>query len=102
MFGEFTDLFTIIGFASILTVVVLLISTLAYELTHKIEDWMYSYRIKHRFDKPPTAKCYCRDCQYHDPETRRCYKLHENTNQLTGDASFCWEAEPRKRKDEVK
>lgn len=38
MFGYFTDLFTIIGFASILTVVVLFVAGLAYELKNKIED----------------------------------------------------------------
>lgn len=94
--------FATIGVICMIGMVLALLAIALDNLNNLIRDWRYNYRIKHRFDKPPTAKCYCRDCRYHDPETRRCYKFHENTNRLTGDASFCWEAEPRERKDEVK
>lgn len=54
--------------------------------------WKYKY--KHRFDKPPTAECYCKDCKKHSNETNRCYKFER---QYTADNWFCWDAEPRER-----
>ena len=54
------------------------------------------YRYKHRFDKPPTAKCYCIDCRHHDNENGRCYRFGETTKEYrcTADNWFCWEADP--------
>lgn len=52
------------------------------------------YRHKHRFDKPPTAKCYCMDCKKHGPDTGRCYKFDR---WYTADNWFCWDAEPREK-----
>lgn len=54
------------------------------------------YRYKHRFDKPPIAKCYCIDCRYHDNETSQCYRFGETTKEYrcTADNWFCWEAYP--------
>ena len=59
------------------------------------------YRYKHRFDKPPTAKCYCIDCRHHDNETGRCYRFGETTKEYrcTADNWFCWEADPRKKEE---
>ena len=54
------------------------------------------YQYKHRFDKPPTAKCYCVDCWYHDNETGRCCGFHDDTYRSTADNWFCYHAEPRK------
>lgn len=50
------------------------------------------YKQKHRFDKAPTAKCYCVDCCYHDNETGRCCKF----DLYTEDDWFCCDGEPRK------
>lgn len=50
------------------------------------------YAIKHRFDKPPKAKCYCVDCKY--------YTTHGNCTEFRSmsvpDNGFCWQAEPVK------
>lgn len=54
--------------------------------------WVYIY--KHRFDKPPLAKCYCRDCEawHKSGECEgKCWRL----NWTTADNWFCWNAEPR-------
>ena len=56
-----------------------------------IDKAKYKYRYKHRFDKPPTAKCYCIDCKYHDNETDRCSSFGE----FIADDRFCWKADPR-------
>lgn len=65
-----------------------------------IKEWIHKlkwrYKCKHRFDKPPTAKCYCRDCKHHGSETNQCYRFGETTKEYrcTADNWFCWEAEP--------
>lgn len=51
------------------------------------------YIIKHRFSKPPTAKCYCIDCKQHDMQTDLC---HRDGRRYTADTEFCSDAEPRK------
>lgn len=51
------------------------------------------YEYKHRFDKPPVAKCYCIDCEYWDKETHYCAALH---GFRTADDWFCWRASPYK------
>ena len=75
----------------------LLIATIIFEfIRDKIQDLKRDYRIKHRFDKPPTAKCYCVDCTYYNSESGRCYRFHEKDRRLVADCWFCYEAEPRK------
>lgn len=62
-----------------------------------IENLKLKYRQKHRFDKAPTAKCYCIDCVYHNNETGLCCKF-ETWN--TADNWFFWNADPRKTEEE--
>lgn len=31
-----------------------------------VSSVIYRYKYKHRFDKKPTAKCYCIDCRYYE------------------------------------
>lgn len=62
----------------------------------KISVRAYAYNVKHRFDKPPLAKCYCRDCEYWakpDNDTAHCSII----NRYTGDNCFCYYATPRKK-----
>lgn len=75
------------GAAAILALISLMITV---KLKHK---------QKHRFDKPPTAKCYCIDCVHHNNETGRCWRLK---NWHTDDDWFCWDAEPRKTEEKKK
>ena len=63
----------------------------------QIERLRYRYIYRHRFDKPPLAKCYCLDCQgWHQnkdaPDEGKCW---EHAGWVTADCWFCWEAEPR-------
>ena len=70
---------------------VLVFAALLLYLGEFIDKAKYKYRYKHRFDKPPTAKCYCIDCKYHDNETSRCSGFGE----FIADDRFCWKADPR-------
>ena len=52
------------------------------------------YKIKHRFDKPPLAKCYCIDCRFYDDERKHCYGFHDGSGRKVADDFFCCEADP--------
>ena len=58
--------------------------------------WVHKYR--HRFDKPPTAACYCVDCKFHgDPiDPTRCTN-HQDIIFRTADEWYCQAAEPKER-----
>ena len=89
--------FAWIGFVCALATIYLLGLALYGALRTWIEQMITKYRIKHRFDKPPTAKCYCVDCTRHDNETGRCYRFeYASGYQCTADDWFCWDATPRK------
>ena len=85
------------GVIASFVLVLLVIMNVIYRLKTLIEKLTLKYKQKHRFDKPPTAKCYCIDCVYHDNETGRCWRLK---NWHTADNWFCWDAEPRKTEEE--
>ena len=61
-----------------------------------IDDMKRSWRIKHRFDKPPTAKCYCIDCELHGGQYPNSCRLPGNSR-CTPPSGFCYEAKPRKK-----
>lgn len=89
------------AFVGAVTMTIIILSIIAVAIQSvkdKIEDLKYEYRYKHRFDKPPTAKCYCVDCKYYNIETHQCYGFHEDSNRLVADNMFCYRAEPRERK----
>lgn len=96
MTNTFQDFLILIGVVTLLAVlgfsVVIAVEAIK-EAIYKFKRW---WRYKHRFDKPPTAKCYCIDCKWHNDESHRCYKFHEHTNRRTADNWFCSDAEPRK------
>lgn len=84
LLGAIAAIFIIIG---VLIILVNGIKTL-------IRYLVVRYRYKHRFDKSPTALCYCIDCIYHNSDTGECYRL--KPHQYTADNWFCWNAEPKK------
>jgi hypothetical protein len=81
-----------IGAAAILALISLMITILISDVREFINSVKLKYKQKHRFDKAPTAKCYCVDCCYHDNETGRCCKF----DLYTEDDWFCCDGEPRK------
>ena len=89
------DFFAAIGGVTSFMFIVGLIVFVANALGGWVSNLKYRHRIKHRFDKPPTAKCYCRDCTHHDQKNGRCYRFTEY--RCTADNWFCWEAFPRNK-----
>ena len=63
---------TTISVGFVIIVLVDCVKELSQKLTLK-------HKQKHRFDKPPTAKCYCIDCSSYDRETGKCYIFNCNT-----------------------
>ena len=59
---------------------------------------IYIYKYKHRFNKRPLAKCYCKDCENwhpHSPQATEGKCWGHPYVATTADNWFCWDAEPR-------
>ena len=83
---------------------IILIGMLLWEMvSEKIRELKWQHKYKHRFDKPPTAKCYCKDCKYLrrvDTHYNRCGRGHIEKWAIA-ENDFCWQAEPLKRDPEL-
>ena len=82
----------VVGFFTFLGVVflALLIASIAATVEETIRMNLKEYKYKHRFNKSPTAECYCVDCWYRDNENSKCrrYELY------VADDWFCKDAMP--------
>lgn len=93
----FFTLFGIVALAMIsIAIIMFIIMKAYYFIVEKIEELKYDYKAKHRFDKPPLAKCYCKDCKYHG-NNDKCYSF---TNKYTADNWFCSQAERKRVENE--
>lgn len=68
-------------------------------VTNIVDALLCNYRIKHRFDKKPVAKCYCKDCKYRHENNGSC--LRSNINHCA-DNFFCNDAEPKPKEKILK
>jgi hypothetical protein len=87
------NIFTIIGVATTLICIICIGLLLVRLLIDGVDSFKRHYYIKHRFDKPPTAECYCIDCRFHGGDGQ-CSGLQ---GWRTADEWFCWKAEPKKK-----
>lgn len=81
-----------IGAISIIVMAAFVSTVIIFAIKEAVERYVYQYKYKHRFNKPPTAKCYCRDCIRWNPETGECGD-HCNSRRMGADW-FCCFAEP--------
>ena len=88
---------TLIGYLTIIFIIIGVLILLVELVKFGLENLKRIYKYKHRFDKKPTAKCYCIDCKYHDNFIGSCFGFDRHHN--TADNWFCWKASPRK--DEI-
>ena len=84
----------LIGFISVCGVILLFLIYLFVEARKLINELIYRYKYKHRFDKPPIAKCYCRDCKFWDNKNGECHSHHTAPGYHMADCWFCYFAEP--------
>ena len=85
------EFLALIGFVTLWAIGFGIVMFVYYTIQDGVHEWKRRYRYKHRFDKPPTAECYCIDCKRHNNESGICHKF----NWTTADNWFCWDAEPR-------
>ena len=90
------DVFALMGVLCLIGVIIIAGIMIFEAIIDGIRKFKRWWQYKHRFDKPPTAKCYCIDCEYHNNEIGRCYRFHADHYRCTADNAFCYEAEPRK------
>ena len=86
------SIFAVVGLVTIVGITAgfgVILCTCVVDLIERTKN---KYIIKHRFDKSPTAKCYCRDCWLWDAESGAC-RDHCNSR-LMNPAWFCCFAEP--------
>ena len=93
-------IFTCIGLATVTVFGVLICWLVVDFISNEIDEAIWVYKYKHRFDKPPTAACYCVDCKFHgdDIDSTRCTNRKDVILQ-TADEWFCQAAEPKERGD---
>ena len=81
------DIFAFIGIMVTFAVCCMLCGTFIIFVIEKIRDLQRRYQYKHRFDKPPTANCFCKDCIYHEEDDYCGY-----IRQKTPEDGFCYRA----------
>ena len=93
-----SNIFTAIGVATVGVFGVLILMVVVDFISNEIHEAIWVYKYKHRFDKPPTAACYCIDCKFHgdDVDLTRCTNRKDVILQ-TADEWFCQAAEPKER-----
>ena len=79
---------SVIGFGTVIVFCSICTYLVVYGIARGVRILKYCYKEKHRYDKPPTAKCYCKDCTFHNNGVR--YGL---INAYTSDEFFCCMAE---------
>lgn len=87
-----------VGAAVILMVIIIIGAFIIDGIKEGIQRVKYNRQVKHRFDKSPTAKCYCKDCEAFykaNPDDRDgdCFR---HSRWRVADCWFCWDARPKK------
>ena len=89
-----TEFFTAVGFIVIGSVAIAMVLLLICGIKQFIEGRIWNYKYNHRFDKPPTAKCYCKDCSFYGDFTSR--SLCRKHKSFFPEDYFCKDADPCK------
>jgi hypothetical protein len=87
------SIFELIGIITCIVVAVFIVGLVFMGVKSFFEKLHREHIYKHRFDKPPIAKCYCIDCKKHGKDGRCC----KFDRWITADNWFCWDAEPCER-----
>lgn len=87
-----TEFFTTVGAVVIISMIAAMIFAVIYVIRQFIRERIWIYKYNHRFDKPPTAKCYCKDCYFYGDFTNR--RLCRKHKECFADDFFCKDADP--------
>lgn len=64
VYGCATLILAVLGAIMLIGTIIVIATIIVQEIKEKIQEMKYQYKRKHRFDGPPIAKCYCKDCIY--------------------------------------
>ena len=88
-----TEFFTAVGVFVITAMIVAMFLAVIYAIRQFIRERIWIHKYNHRFDKPPTAKCYCKDCSLYGDFTSRSlcrkHKYHFSEDYFCKDADPC-------------
>ena len=87
-----TGFFTGVGVFVITSMIVAMIFAVIHAIRQFIRERIWIYKYNHRFDKSPTAKCYCKDCSFYGDFTNR--RLCRKHKECFADDFFCKDADP--------
>ena len=90
--------FAIVGVSVVATIVGVLLLNFKDWVIDCIKERKWKKEYEHRFDKPPTAKCYCVDCWFYSKDNCKCDKF----DKYVEDNWFCNSAQPLSYKDKEK
>ena len=90
------NFFTLLGFVGFVLIAILAIQEFIDKAKYKIRQAKWEYKYKHRFDKPPTAKCYCIDCDFQYKENGS-YICSRFSGINVAENWFCWLATPKEK-----
>ena len=86
-----------IGAIALLVILLFLLVLSIDFMRNVIAKIKWKYKYKHRFDKKPVAKCYCKDCIYYKKSNFTCDYDMKGT---VSENSFCSKASPASRDPE--
>ena len=89
-----TEFFTVVGVVVIMSLIVAMILAVICAIRQFIRERIWIYKYNHRFDKQPTAKCYCKDCSFYGDFIN--YRLCRKHDMRFTDDYFCKDADPCK------
>lgn len=98
MSNDLWSIFSIIGITSCVAIAGVLLYAVFNSLIEHVHELCWQYKYKHRFDAPPTAACYCKDCKWHSVKDNKCSNVTW-ADRHTPDNGFCYEAEPMTMKE---
>lgn len=92
------DILAFLGICVCVLIVVAITKEFCEYVEDKIQSIKYKHRMKHRFDGPPLAECYCHDCKtwYERDDDSMIGKCIGFANKYTAADCFCKYAKPRK------
>ena len=95
--GQFAEPLAALGLAVLILLIIILLANAFVAIRDSIELRIKKYRDRHKFEKPPTAKCYCIACGlwYADSEERLSGRCGSWDGYHTCADEFCARGFPR-------
>lgn len=90
---EVLKIFAFFGIMALAGCVALVLYAFFEWVKEKIGEMRWKRQYKHRFNKPPIAKCHCVDCKWWSKESNVCRQF--SNGWCTPDNGFCYRAEPK-------